>query len=51
MISDGRISARLVRTVSRGPLHVAVIGIAILWMIPTLGLLVSSREVRSPWEH
>ena len=46
MISDGRISARLVRAVSRGPLHGAIIGIAILWMIPTLGLLVSSFRPR-----
>jgi alpha-glucoside transport system permease protein len=35
-------SARLVRLASRGPLHLLIIGIALLWMIPTAGLLVSS---------
>lgn len=34
--------ARIVRAVSHGPLHVALIGLCIAWMVPTLGLLVSS---------
>ena len=29
--------ARLVEGLSRGPLHVAIIGIGLLWMIPTAG--------------
>ena len=33
---------RLMATISRGPLHIAIIGIALLWMIPSAGLLVSS---------
>lgn len=33
---------RVLRWLSRGPLHFAVVGIAVLWMIPTVGLLVSS---------
>ena len=37
---------RLVQALSRGPLHLAVIGIALLWIIPTLALFVSSFRSR-----
>lgn len=35
-------AARATRALARGPLHVAVIGICLAWMLPTLGLFVSS---------
>jgi alpha-glucoside transport system permease protein len=35
-------TGRLARTLARGPLHLAVIAIALLWLVPTAGLLVSS---------
>ncbi|MBC8282165.1 MAG: carbohydrate ABC transporter permease [Chloroflexi bacterium] len=35
-----------VNAVSRGPLHAAIIGIALLWTLPTLGLLISSVRSR-----
>lgn len=38
---DG-IAARAVRALARGPLHIVVITICLLWMLPSLGLLVSS---------
>jgi alpha-glucoside transport system permease protein len=34
--------ARLARGLASGPLHIAVVGICLLWMVPTVGLLVSS---------
>ena len=34
--------ARLARMFSSGPLHLAIVGLCVLWMIPTLGLVVSS---------
>jgi alpha-glucoside transport system permease protein len=40
-------SARLIRFIRRSPLHAAVIVICLLWMVPTLGLLVSSFRPRS----
>lgn len=36
------VSARLVRAVGRGPLHVLLIAIGLMWTVPTAGLLVSS---------
>jgi alpha-glucoside transport system permease protein len=35
-------SDRLERALMRGPLHVLIIAIALIWSIPTLGLLISS---------
>jgi alpha-glucoside transport system permease protein len=34
--------ARLTHRLRRGPLHLAVLAICLLWMVPTIGLLVSS---------
>lgn len=34
--------ARLARKLSRGPLHAVIVGVCLAWMIPTVGLLVSS---------
>ncbi len=39
-------SERMVRAVSRGPLHAAIIAICLLWMLPSLGLFVSSFRPR-----
>ena len=36
----------LIRGLARGPLHLAVIAVAVLWMVPTFGLLVSSFRSR-----
>ncbi|HEY5596458.1 MAG TPA: carbohydrate ABC transporter permease, partial [Candidatus Bipolaricaulota bacterium] len=35
-------SQRLARALSRGPLHVAILCIGLVWILPTMGLLVSS---------
>jgi alpha-glucoside transport system permease protein len=49
-------SERLVRLVSRGPLHIALIGIALLWLVPTVGLAITSFRkppaiASSGWWH
>jgi alpha-glucoside transport system permease protein len=36
------LAERTMRVLQRAPLHVAVIGIALIWMVPAVGLLVSS---------
>ncbi len=38
---------RLTRALSRGPLHAVIIAIALLWMVPSFGLLVSSFRDKS----
>jgi len=35
-------SSRIVRILTRSPLHVVIIAICLLWMLPSLGLLISS---------
>jgi alpha-glucoside transport system permease protein len=49
-------SERLVRMVSRGPLHIALIGIALIWLVPTIGLALTSFRkppaiASSGWWH
>jgi alpha-glucoside transport system permease protein len=49
-------SERLVRLISRGPLHIALIGIALLWLVPTVGLALTSFRkppaiASSGWWH
>jgi alpha-glucoside transport system permease protein len=49
-------SERLVRLVSRTPLHFALIGIALIWLVPTVGLALTSFRKRpaiasSGWWH
>jgi alpha-glucoside transport system permease protein len=49
-------SERLVRLVSRGPLHIALIGIALIWLVPTVGLALTSFRkppaiASSGWWH
>jgi alpha-glucoside transport system permease protein len=49
-------SERLVRMVSRGPLHIALIGIAVIWLVPTVGLALTSFRkppaiASSGWWH
>jgi alpha-glucoside transport system permease protein len=49
-------SERLVRLVSRTPLHIALIGIALIWLVPTVGLALTSFRKRpaiasSGWWH
>ncbi len=40
-------SQRLVRLLSRGPLHAAIIAVCLAWMTPTAGLFVSSFRTKS----
>jgi alpha-glucoside transport system permease protein len=37
---------RVVRFISRTPVHLALIGIAVLWLVPTLGLAITSFRPR-----
>jgi len=43
--------ARLVRTLSRGPLHVVIIVLALTWMLPTAGLLITSFRTPQDVAH
>jgi alpha-glucoside transport system permease protein len=39
---DTRVSARLIRFMSRTPIHIVLVLIAIFWLIPTMGLFITS---------
>jgi alpha-glucoside transport system permease protein len=39
-------SERLVRALTRTPLHVALVGIALVWLVPTVGLAITSFRPR-----
>ena len=41
------LSERLVRFISRSPVHIALIAIAAIWLIPTVALLITSVRPRS----
>jgi alpha-glucoside transport system permease protein len=40
-------SARVAGAIGRGPLHFALIALAVLWLVPTVGLLVTSFRPRA----
>jgi alpha-glucoside transport system permease protein len=40
-------SARLVRFITRAPVHIALLTIAVIWLVPTIGLAVTSFRPRS----
>ena len=39
-------SARLARAVTRMPLHIVLVGVALVWLVPTIGLAVTSFRPR-----
>ena len=39
-------SEQIVRFVSRTPIHFALIGLAIIWLVPTVGLAITSFATR-----
>jgi alpha-glucoside transport system permease protein len=41
------VSERAVAFISRTPVHIALVGLAVLWLIPTIGLLVTSFRPRA----
>ncbi|HEX9075619.1 MAG TPA: carbohydrate ABC transporter permease [Anaerolineae bacterium] len=41
------LSARLVEFVSRAPLHLALVAIGVVWLVPTVGLFVTSFRTRA----
>src|SRR5262249_3106540 len=40
-------SARLVRMITRTPLHIVLVAVAVIWLIPTLGLAITSFRPNS----
>lgn len=45
--SKGRLPQQIRRLLSRTPLHVALISLALLWMVPSVGLFISSFRERT----
>jgi alpha-glucoside transport system permease protein len=43
---NGTVSERLVRFISRTPVHLALIAIAVIWLVPTIGLAITSIRPR-----
>jgi alpha-glucoside transport system permease protein len=40
------VSQRLIRFISRTPVHLALLGIAVLWLVPTVGIAITSIRPR-----
>src|SRR5215213_10367579 len=47
VVQERSTSARLVRALNRTPIHIALALIALIWLAPTVGLLVTSFRPRS----
>ncbi|MBF6606523.1 MAG: carbohydrate ABC transporter permease [Chloroflexi bacterium] len=45
--STDTLSARIVRSLGRAPVHIALAVVAVIWLAPTIGLLVTSFRPRS----
>jgi alpha-glucoside transport system permease protein len=43
---NGTVSERLVRFISRTPVHLALLFIAVIWLVPTIGLAITSFRPR-----
>jgi alpha-glucoside transport system permease protein len=43
---NGTLSERLVRFISRTPVHLALLAIAVIWLVPTVGLAITSIRPR-----
>jgi alpha-glucoside transport system permease protein len=43
---NGTVSERIVRFVSRSPVHLALLGISVIWLVPTVGLAITSIRPR-----
>ncbi len=41
------LAGRLVRAVSRSPVHIALLGLGVIWLVPTLGLALTSIRPKS----
>jgi alpha-glucoside transport system permease protein len=43
---EATVSQRLVRFIGRTPVHLALLGIAVIWLVPTIGLAITSIRPR-----
>jgi alpha-glucoside transport system permease protein len=43
---EATVSQRLVRFIARTPVHLALLGIAVIWLVPTIGLAITSIRPR-----
>jgi alpha-glucoside transport system permease protein len=43
---NGTVSERIVRFISRSPVHLALLGISVIWLVPTVGLAITSIRPR-----
>src|SRR5436190_3546999 len=45
--AEGSVSTRLLRFLNRTPVHIFLVIVAVIWLAPTIGLLVTSFRPRS----
>src|SRR5580765_5893832 len=45
--AEGSLSARIIRSLNRTPIHIAMGIVAVIWLAPTIGLLITSFRPRS----